>query len=116
MGLIQNYFVFNNYYHILIHLQIIFLFYRCFVNGTFLLFNGNSRQLDVIKIQINTIRKNLQFPIEVKNNSKLNLLDLTISKMDKSFKQKSTSTNHLSTIRHNNRYPIISLGTKNHDS
>jgi hypothetical protein len=54
--------------------------YHRYVDDTLLIFNGNKRQLTILKNKLNKIHKNLQFTLEDEVNDSINFLDLRIKK------------------------------------
>lgn len=64
------------------------LFYRRYVDDTFMIFNGTIRQIENLRIYMNSINKNIQFTSETETNYKLNFLDLTIIKQGDRFQFK----------------------------
>lgn len=84
------------------------LFYKRYVDDTFVIFNGNSRQLNLMKNIFNKINNNLQFTLETEIDNKLNFLDLTIEKIDGKLAfniyRKPTATNH--TIHQTSYHPM----------
>ena len=63
-------------------------FYVRYVDDTFMIFNGTSRQIENLKGYMNSINMKIQFTLEMENNNCLNFLDLTISKYNDQFRFK----------------------------
>lgn len=58
------------------------LAYKRYVDDTFLAFNGNVRQLELLKNYLNNISPKLKFTLETESSNKLNFLDLTLEKRE----------------------------------
>lgn len=56
------------------------VFYYRYVDDTIVLFNGNNRQLTLLKNYLNSLHPNLQFTLEEEKDDSINFLDLTITK------------------------------------
>ena len=48
-------------------------------DDTIMIYNGNCRQLEMLKKHMKTITNNLQFTLETELNNKINLFDLTLT-------------------------------------
>lgn len=74
------------------------LFYKRYVDDIFLIFNGNTRQLEVLCKYVNGLTPKLKFTLETECTGTLNFLDLTIKKKDNklqfSIYRKPTTTDH----------------------
>jgi len=83
------------------------LFYFRYVDDTIVLFNGTSRQLNLLKNHLNSLHPKLQFTLEEETNKSINFLDLTIFKRQNGlgFKiyRKPTTTNQ--TIHATSHHP-----------
>ena len=68
------------------------------MDGTIMTYNGNCRQLEMLKKHMNTITNNLQFTLETELNNKINFLDLTLTKINNKINyniyRKPTITDH----------------------
>lgn len=83
------------------------LFYRRYVDDTFLIYNGNTRQLHLFSNYLNSLSENIKFTLETENNSAINFLDLTLFKENSNLKykiyRKPTTTDH--TIHASSNHP-----------
>jgi len=56
------------------------LFYSRFVDDTFIIFNGNHRQLKLLNSFLNNLTPTLNFTLEIEKDKMINFLDLTVIK------------------------------------
>lgn len=84
------------------------ILYNRYVDDTIMLFNGSTRQLNLLLNYLNSIAPKLQFTIETEDANKINFLDMTIEKKDNklcySVYRKPTSSNQ--TIHATSYHPI----------
>jgi hypothetical protein len=83
------------------------VFYKRYVDDTFVIFNGNSRQIQLLNNHLNSISPSLQFTLETEQDRSINFLDLTIIKNNNSLSfriyRKPTTTDH--TIHATSNHP-----------
>lgn len=73
------------------------VYYGRYVDDTFILFNGTTRQLDSMVAEVNKVHPNIKFTSEHEKDGHINFLDSTISRKDDSLYfniyRKPTTTN-----------------------
>ena len=71
-------------------------FYKCYVDDTFVIFDGTTRQIHTLLNYMNNINTYIQFMVEIESNNEINFLDLTLIKQNNKFRYKiSVSYTHL---------------------
>jgi hypothetical protein len=85
----------------------IIFFYR-YVDDIIILYDGNSRQVNIFNKFMNKIHPNMKFTLELEENNSLNFLDLTLKKSDNRFMfnvfRKPTATD--TTIHATSHHPM----------
>ena len=60
-------------------------FYKRYVDDTFVIFDGTTRQANMLLHYMNNINKNIQFTLEIESDNAINFLDLTFMKHNNKF-------------------------------
>lgn len=102
---IENNYILNNQKNPLVKNIV---YYHRYVDDILCLFNGNTRQIDILTKFFNNIHPNIQFTAEIEQSNQINFLDLSIIKIDNKhqFKifRKPTTTDQI--IHNSSNHPI----------